>query len=395
MPFVRPYLEQCLKEGRTARLPRLNVIRTVAERLAVEDGDETRVESYTSCLLELASTTGGQDVRLLLAKGPGIWERERSDYDLLAAAVFTNHISLVKSLVDSELGWQFNTIGNPFKVAVLTRRFEILDLFFADIYRYRVSSGRYYMLEIAAREGDSKMVEYLLKPGRNPFDYDSVMNEQVKEANKALRTPSVETLNLILAEREKWNPRPLSEGFLLDLLCEAARQGWTTMTEHLISLGAPLEVPIKMKSIKSPLYYACEAGHDEVINVLLDHGAQICGRELEAAASHGYTTTVKILLERGADVHCTGAEDCLLVAARKGFFEIVRILLDAGMNANQRSPAPIIFAVQSEHTGIFWLLIERGARLDEAKVAAEAVRRAEAAGLESMLSLLRSHMRTD
>lgn len=71
------------------------------------------------------------------------------------------------------------------------------------------------------------------------------------------------------------------------------------------------------------------------------------------------------------------------------------MLLDAGVGANQGSPARIVCAVESEHTGIFWLLIERGASLDDPMVAIAAVAKAEAAGLESMLSLPRSRLSTD
>ncbi|KAH8704416.1 hypothetical protein GQ44DRAFT_716795 [Phaeosphaeriaceae sp. PMI808] len=77
------------------------------------------------------------------------------------------------------------------------------------------------------------------------------------------------------------------------------------------------------------------------------------------------------------------------MAARHGHLEIVRFLLDSGLSANTgRCPytQPIIGAVESEHTGILRLLIERGANVAPAIPIAK--ERAEAMGIESMLEVL-------
>jgi len=370
----------------------LKAIRKVAARLATEDRDEDKIAHYSSCLLGLAADTHGAHVRLLLAKEPSIREAALGDifeYDLFAAAIFTNCMPLVESLIDSQLCSKFNNLGNPRRNAIKAGRFEILQLFNSSKYRYRARV--FDMLEEAAHEGELRMVEYLLEPDRNPFPRAS-MNERVliMRSKRLLETPSIEIFAITFAEKEKWDPRPMLPKNWLNLITHAAYQGWAAMTEHLISLGAPVEPSDGLEWKTSPVHYACEQGHDDVITVLLDHGAQIHGKDLEMAVSHGYVSTVAILLERGANIHCEGAKECLYVAAKKGLLEMTRILLDAGMDVNRASPAPIIGAVESEHTDIFWMLIERGARLHDVEVAAEAVRRAEAAGLESMLSLLKS-----
>jgi predicted DNA-binding transcriptional regulator len=74
---------------------------------------------------------------------------------------------------------------------------------------------------------------------------------------------------------------------------------------------------------------------------------------LEKAVTHGHATTIKTLLQRGKDIDVSEVQKYLLISARKGFFEIVRMLLDAGVGANQGSPTPIVYAVESEHTSIF------------------------------------------
>lgn len=85
---------------------------------------------YALQLLQLASTTGCQNVRLLLFKGPLIHEERRFNYDLLAAAVFKGHISLVNTLASIHLKINAGTFGDPFEIAMLARNYDILAILF-------------------------------------------------------------------------------------------------------------------------------------------------------------------------------------------------------------------------------------------------------------------------
>ena len=58
------------------------------------------------------------------------------------------------------------------------------------------------------------------------------------------------------------------------------------------------------------------------------------------AARTNRTTTLALLLERDADVNATGTEDgntALMLAANRGFLDIVRLLLAAGADVNIRA----------------------------------------------------------
>ncbi|KAF1961653.1 hypothetical protein CC80DRAFT_543018 [Byssothecium circinans] len=147
---------------------------------------------------------------------------------------------------------------------------------------------------------------------------------------------------------------------------------------HDLSLLAPT---IQADALKKR---AIQANASAWIGLIVDNYG---GSELKAAALHGHASIIEILLESGADVHT--AKDCLYAAARKGFVDIVQMLLDSGMDPNKGDTAPLVGAVESEHIAMFRLLVQRGAIV--ARVLPEATRRAEAAGLESMLALLREY----
>lgn len=114
------------------------------------------------------------------------------------------------------------------------------------------------------------------------------------------------------------------------------------MAEHLISIGGSVRPPGFRPYYRLPLRVACEHGQDDSVPILLYHGARICGRELEAAITHGHTSTVNLLLQHIPEVNSIDAERCLYLAARKGFLGIFKMLLNAGLGLDRAQPAPII-----------------------------------------------------
>ena len=78
-------------------------------------------------------------------------------------------------------------------------------------------------------------------------------------------------------------------------------------------------------------------GHDDVVQLLLERGANIQEAEtpqLCTAAFKGYENIVKLLINHSADVNAQGSksEAALQIAALKGHVPIVRLLLEAGAN---------------------------------------------------------------
>ena len=90
-------------------------------------------------------------------------------------------------------------------------------------------------------------------------------------------------------------------------LWTAARDGRADEVEQLLSE----EVDIEERggaSVCTPLHVASAMGNDEVVLLLLEHGAEVSARNnkggtpLHYAARHGHSETLRFLLHTGADL---------------------------------------------------------------------------------------------
>lgn len=161
-----------------------------------------------------------------------------------------------------------------------------------------------------------------------------------------------------------------------------------------------LRTPIK--EVAQPLYYASLLGLKQVVERLLEEGAEpdqmggyhlhaasyqnereiaqllvkqdagakcragIYGTALGAAGQAGHTETVKLLLEHGADVNAAPSHrrTALWITAEGGHTDIVRLLIEHGADVNVAAVTrgtALIAAVAGGHNATVQLLLERGA----------------------------------
>jgi hypothetical protein len=175
----------------------------------------------------------------------------------------------------------------------------------------------------------------------------------------------------------------LQAGAEVDALADMFGGHHTTMS-MLVSSGHPASAGLQVA----------------LVDTLLDFGAAVdgCGSgewtsPLMTALAFGYQSAAEALGRRGARVDniaaaaglgrladarrllaTAGSQDrhrALALAAQHGHVEIVRLLLDAGEDANRYNPrgnhghsTPMHQAVWSGHDAVVRLLVERGARLD-------------------------------
>jgi serine/threonine-protein phosphatase 6 regulatory ankyrin repeat subunit B len=188
------------------------------------------------------------------------------------------------------------------------------------------------------------------------------------------------------------------------------------------------------KQLLEAVVLAVEKNRDEIVQLLLENGANINGSDscvsptpLQMAILGGNTSLIKILLDAGADIQVPGeyfdilhlvheygrkglmrqlctheipvdqADSCeltvLQAAACMGSCEIVRVLLDYGAHINtpSKSGCALSLAIFAKHQDIVALLLEKGANVDGADRNLNPLRRAVCSGCNSTVQLLIDH----
>jgi ankyrin repeat protein len=137
------------------------------------------------------------------------------------------------------------------------------------------------------------------------------------------------------------------------------------LVETLIDYGASVE-PLGTGMCADPLICALVFGSTDAAQTLVRRGARI--DSLPKAAGLGLLEDVKRLLPAATSDDRHGA---LALSAQLGRLDVVRLLLDAGEDANRFNPkgyhghaTPLHQSIAGGHFEVAKLLIERGARLD-------------------------------
>lgn len=130
------------------------------------------------------------------------------------------------------------------------------------------------------------------------------------------------------------------------------------------------------------LFMACRDGNEQLVNFVLDQGVSVDSRELllskdlngdktvlHAAVYHGHVNIVNILLNRGANIHkfSNTFRGPLCDAALNGAVDMIAILLENGASVDTRDEAsyqPLHFASRSGSCEAVYLLLVAGAAID-------------------------------
>ncbi|KAI0817242.1 hypothetical protein GGR55DRAFT_684943 [Xylaria sp. FL0064] len=124
---------------------------------------------------------------------------------------------------------------------------------------------------------------------------------------------------------------------------------------------------------RTPLSWAAEKGHSEVVKLLLEHDADFDDRRsgqlpLSLAAENGHAEIVKLLLERGADPESRDGSKRtpLSWAASEGHKEIVQLLLARGTNVEVRDSFGFEESCSNleGHERVVKLLLNNGANVE-------------------------------
>ena len=159
-------------------------------------------------------------------------------------------------------------------------------------------------------------------------------------------------------------------------LAFAAEQGHDQVVQLLLDKGAEFEPewnPPWKEMIA--LEVACVNGFEYIVRLLLDNGADInaqsamYGTALQGASSKGHYQIVRMLLDRGADVNVQRGlyGTALQGASSEGHYQIVRMLLDRGADVNIQSwehRTALQAASAQGYKEIMQMLLDRGAEIN-------------------------------
>ena len=117
----------------------------------------------------------------------------------------------------------------------------------------------------------------------------------------------------------------------------AAEKGYEGIVKLLLDKGAAIEV--KSSTGQTPLLWAAVKGHQGIVKLLVDQSAQdgsFLNNALQAASAGGHDKVVQMLLDKGADANAQGGRysNALQAASAKGYNKVVQMLLDKGADVN-------------------------------------------------------------
>jgi ankyrin repeat protein len=161
---------------------------------------------------------------------------------------------------------------------------------------------------------------------------------------------NAETIALLLAAGANPNSTVLSNNETP--LMFAARSGSTAAVQALLDAGANMEAKDDYRGA-TPLLFAAEQNHADVVRLLAEKGANLNAR----------TNTVVSEGRRGPSAP-TGGLTAMMLAAREGGFETVKVLVENHALLNKQSAeghTALLAAIQNANVDIARYLIENGA----------------------------------
>ena len=226
-----------------------------------------------------------------------------------------------------------------------------------------------------------------------PVAIEEILEAQSTESSTSLEdyvsdSPSIDAKtgkkkrNLSL--KINWAPLNALTG---PLLIAAAKSGDVNTVRLRLAVVGDIDYKDPAGNHRTALGWAAANGHREVVQLLLEKGANIEAAQsagatsLYAAAGAGHLEVVKMLLDKGANIEAAqsaGARAAgvtsLYVAAWAGHLEVVKLLLEKGANieaaqnagARAAGATSLYVAAECGHLEVVELLLEKGANIEAA-----------------------------
>ena len=259
------------------------------------------------------------------------------------------------------------TLRFRLRVRRVVTRYGFHGFQFVSVTWYCLSVDSYCFLK-----SNLKVVDLLLKRGackehRNVSDYTPL--------SLAASGGYVNIIKLLLSAGAEINSRTGSKLGISPLML-AAMNGNVAAVKLLLDMGSDINAQIETNK-NTALTLACFQGRQEVVQLLLERKANLEHRAktgltpLMEAANGGYVEVGKVLIEKGADVNAPPVpatrDTALTIAADKGHYRFVELLLMKGANVdarNKKGCTPLWLACHGGHLDVGQILMRGGADMD-------------------------------
>lgn len=187
--------------------------------------------------------------------------------------------------------------------------------------------GRYGMtiLHWAAENGRTALIQQLLE--RKIVDIENTEGRSWTALHYSAVSGQVETARILLDNGA--NPAAHDDYIYTPARIEGAVQP---------------PPPLHLRPYRTPLHYAASRGHNDVVQLLVEHGVDINdfgkgdATPLQLATKNAHHETVRLLLELGADMKpAPGSPTPLHMAIYSGNHTIFEVLLEKSVDADIRS----------------------------------------------------------
>ncbi|KAJ7706724.1 ankyrin repeat-containing domain protein [Mycena rosella] len=333
-------------------------------RLLLEHGAKVDMkEKLQFGALHVAVRNGHKEIaRLLVAHGADVNQKDALGCSALHAAIDTEDEGIAKLLLEN--GADANTKGIPgttLYIAARRGRYGVVRLLLehgAEV--DATGDGFPTALHTALVKGEIEIARLLIQHGAN-------VNQKDKDNESPLHTAMYfggeASARLLIENGADVN----AKGGSGTALYIASRRGSSQLVRLLLEHGAKANGI--GEEFPTALHAALMEGHDEITHLLMDHGAD-SDALYHAALFYGYEKAARLLLDNhGADANArAGQEDrsVLQAATSLGHEKIVQLLLEHGADANEmgRDGAALHIAAHDGWIQIAHLLLEHGADID-------------------------------